>query len=403
MDRLYVTGFDSAWGGAQRGAMCDLWIDKQTEALGIESAPVSVSWDEAIQRAGSYAKHSHHILAIDQGLIVPKNEGMRPVERSLAKALGSMDCSAYPSNRSNVSCYGPNAGIWKLLALLDRSGYIHRPLLIPRSKDGRYYFECYPHPAIIALFDRKKILKYKCRHKNQDDWKELVDGLKRLPVENLDGIIDSLSFQNKANEDKLDSIVCAYAAALWWLHGVKCSSMIGSMTTGYIVTPHSNATLERLTSVFKQEMNDDRGTTPPSLLGDGLGNARVLQTDEHAVQTEVVPTVLDDGSWAGPVELIATDTSNLSRTMRLKKGRPSKVINDWMEPTHFCCYRLTVKFLDEDSEPEVAFVPHSHSESQKTLMADEQGQPGLWFLLVAGASKKTPLSFRIKYKYQRFP
>ena len=209
MDRLYITGFDSAWGGTQRGAMCDLWINKSNGNIEIEEPPVSVSWDDAIQRAEDYAKHSHHILAIDQGLIVPNEEGMRPVEKMLAKALGSMDCCAYPSNRSNGPCYGPNAGIWRFLSTLEQKGYSHKPMAIPKSRGGRHYFECYPHPAIIALLNRAKILKYKCRHKSDDDWQELVDGLKGLPVGRLPEILDSISFQNKANEDKLDSIVCA--------------------------------------------------------------------------------------------------------------------------------------------------------------------------------------------------
>jgi len=87
--------------------------------------------------------------------------------------------------------------------------------------------------------------------------------------------------------------------------------------------------------------------------------------------------------------------------MKQEKGKPSIVINDWMDQNRFNGYRLIVKLLDEDAEPEVAFVPHLHSEIQKVLMADRDGQPGLWFLLVAGASKKTPLRFRIKYRYQQ--
>ena len=87
--------------------------------------------------------------------------------------------------------------------------------------------------------------------------------------------------------------------------------------------------------------------------------------------------------------------------MKPEKGGKSKPINDWMDQEKLNGYRLIVKLLDEDGEPEVAFVPHSHSDIQRVLMADTNGQPGLWFLLVAGASKQTPLRFRIKYLYQR--
>jgi predicted RNase H-like nuclease len=399
MDRLHITGFDSAWGGTQRGAMCDLWIDKGTGCIEIDSPPVSVRWREAIQRVVSYAQHTHHILAIDQGLGVPNQDGLRPGAKMLAKALGKMECSAYPSNRSNDSCFGPNAGIWAFLTALQQHGYDHKPMSVPQSKTGRYYFECYPHPTIIALLNRLKVLKYKCRHGNQAEWKVLVDFLTTLPVINLPRFVDELAFQNKANEDKLDSIVCAYTAVLWWQHGVAQSSMIGNMKDGYIVTPHSEVTLKQFIKVFGTQMNDDSGT-PPVLPTRGLPS-RPLKTSPTVKQPCPAPIGSEEGGWCGPVELIATDTTNLSRNMREKKGKPSKVINDWMDETRFNENRLIVKFLDEDAEPEVAFVPHPHSASQKVLMADRDRQPGVWFLLVAGASKKTPLRFRTIYRYQR--
>lgn len=401
MDCLHITGFDSAWGRTQRGAMCDLWIDKKTGNIKIDTLPVSVTWRDAVQRVPGYAQHSHHLLAIDQGLVVPNHDGIRPVEKKLAKALGAMHCSAYPSNRSNESCYGPNAGIWAFLTQLQQHGYVHKPMSIPQSKSGRFFFECYPHPAIIAMLNRTRVLKYKCRHGNQDEWKELVDFLKTLPVTNLATMVESLAFQNKANEDKLDSIVCAYTAVLWWKHGLTQSSMIGHMAHGYIVTPHSEATLKQFKKVFGKEMNDDGGTPPVLPEGGSPAVSNPHQTGPAVEQVEVSTVVLDEVGWTGPVELVATDISNLSRNMRERKGRPSKVINDWMDQARFNGYRLIVKFLDEDAEPEVAFVSHSHSDSQKVLMADVYGQPGLWFLLVDGASKETPLRFRIKYRYQR--
>ena len=154
MNQLHVSGFDSAWGGTQQGALCDLRIDKKTRIIEINGGPVSVTWAEAIERVASYSKLEHHIFAIDQGLVVPNQTGMRPVERFLAKALGSMGCSAYPSNRSNQTCYGPNAGIWAFLTQLQQHRYVHKPMSIPGSTDGKFYFECYPHPAIIALLNR---------------------------------------------------------------------------------------------------------------------------------------------------------------------------------------------------------------------------------------------------------
>ena len=94
MATLLITGFDSAWGGTQRGAMCDLWIDKASGKIEIKLPPVAVTWSDAIQRVTSYAQQSHHILAIDQGLVVPNHNGMRPVDKLLEKL--SVQCSVLP-------------------------------------------------------------------------------------------------------------------------------------------------------------------------------------------------------------------------------------------------------------------------------------------------------------------
>lgn len=396
MDSLCLTGFDSAWGGTQKGAICDLIVDKQSGAVTIEALPSSASWEEANERVSRYSSFPHHVIAIDQGLVVPNCEGMRPVEKGIARALGSMHCSAYPSNRSNSSCFGNDAGIWRFLSTLEGNSYRHEPMAIPKSETGRFFFECYPHPAIIGMMKLDMILKYKCRHRNAVDWTLLLRFLRSLPINGISEVINSLATHNKTNEDKIDSIVCAYVAYLWWSHGTDRSTMIGNVTTGYIVTPHTHEMLEKLTKVFGDDLNNDSGTSPrmakPASDERGSDLIPASVKSESSAQAEI-PVATE---WSDVVELVATDTSNLSKTMR-KRGRPT-VINDWMK--HFSGHRLLVKFLDEDGEPEVAFVPHSASEIQTTLMADRQNQPGVWFLMVAGASKQTPLTFRIRFRYQ---
>jgi predicted RNase H-like nuclease len=55
------------------------------------------------------------------------------------------------------------------LRVLQEEGYLHSPMAIPSATAGRFYFECYPHPAIIGLFDLDRILQYKVHHSNQMD------------------------------------------------------------------------------------------------------------------------------------------------------------------------------------------------------------------------------------------
>jgi predicted RNase H-like nuclease len=391
MDRLNISGFDSAWGGTQRGAICDLWIDKQTGDAQIDAPPESVSWPDAIRRVRHYAQFPHHILAVDQGVVVPNQLGMRPVERTLATALANMECSAYPSNRSNAACYGPSAGIWAFLSALDGSGYVNRPMSIPRSTSGRFYFECYPHPAIIALLNTAKVLKYKCRHRNQQDWDRLIDFLKGLPIRNMPDVVDSLRVQNKVNEDKLDAVVCAYAAILWWRYGTAQSSMLGDIDTGYIVTPHNDTTLGLFRRAFSGRMNIDSGISPAYPVP--VAAPAQLPPVAHVGSATDSRSGVPQNGWAGAVELIATDTTNLWRN---RKGR---VANAWLDLNRFSGYRLTVKFVQEDAEPEVEFGPFNGSDVMMGFMRNGETQPGLWTMLVAGATRTNPLTFPVVYRY----
>jgi predicted RNase H-like nuclease len=403
MNKLHITGFDSAWGGKQRGAICDLTVDRESGEIEFDNPPESVTWSEAINKIGIYAKNNHHVIAIDQGLIVPNIDGMRPVELRIAKALGSMHCSAYPSNRSNISCYGEGAGIWKFQSELKTESFEHKPMSIPKSEKGKFYFECYPHPSIIAMLNRDKILKYKCRHKSQNDWNALLEFLKSLPVKGLSQILDQLTPQNKGNEDRLDSIVCAWIAYLWWKKGTENSLMVGSMSTGYIVTPCTVGMGEKLRREFSHEVNNESGAAPPVPAITTAKPEVSTRSTSDDIATKPIDTEKEiraqadswlSAEWSEEDDLIATDTTNLSRNMR--KGSRRTAINPWMDRFDS---RLLIKFVEEDGEPEVAFIPHSHSRNQMTLMADRNSQPGVWFQLVAGASKKNPLRFRVKYRY----
>jgi hypothetical protein len=115
-------------------------------------------------------------------------------------------------------------------------------MAIPAAKSGRYYFECYPHPALLGVFGLDQIVKYKLRHKNTGEWHRIIDLLRsltasELPVRNICSFVREGLAENKANEDKLDAIISAYTAAYWWKFGIDRSTMIGDLTAGYIVTP----------------------------------------------------------------------------------------------------------------------------------------------------------------------
>jgi hypothetical protein len=131
---------------------------------------------------------------------------------------------------------------------------------VPEAKCGRYYFECYPHPALLGLFDLDHILKYKAAKGRTDEWQRLIVLLRslidaELPIRNIKAYVPDDLLQNKSNEDRLDALISAYVAAYWWRFGAGRSTMIGDPSTGYIVTPHSARTFAAFGRVFHGRMN----------------------------------------------------------------------------------------------------------------------------------------------------
>src|SRR5947209_3510164 len=146
--RAMFTGFDSAWGAGNTGALCEVVLQDDGALLLQKGEPSSATWDYAVGRGGRVADGTLSVWAIDQPLCVANESGCRPVEADLARALmADFGCGAHSSNLSNP-CWTAAARIWDLLRMLAANGYRQEPMAVPAAKEGRYYFECYPHPAI---------------------------------------------------------------------------------------------------------------------------------------------------------------------------------------------------------------------------------------------------------------
>ncbi len=261
---------------------------------------------------------------------------------------------------------------------------MQNPMAIPGTKSGRYYFECYPHPALLGVFDLDHIVKYKVARKSADGWRSMIELILSLahsefPVNNIGEFVKGDLPQNKKNEDKLDAIVCAYTAAYWWKFGTERSTMIGDLTSGYIVTPHSHRTYARFKEVFVGRMNRQGR-------GDGSHSPIALETNGSPVEA------LD--GWSSTVELSATDTTNIWRTSQ------GAAINAWMDPQRMTGWRLCVRFLEEDSQPEILFVPFENQGSEQCGMKASLPNRDLWNFMVADATRLNPLGFQVSYRYE---
>lgn len=399
MDEVWFTGFDSAWGGRNPGALCDLRgeVSDGRLSLSLHARPNSVFWEGAVAAIASYEGRVTHIIGIDQGLIVPNATGMRPVERRLAKSLmGSYGCGAHASNRGNVRCYGPTAGIWKYQQSLIRYGYRQCPLEISRRTRGRFYFECYPHPALIGLFNLQRVLKYKVHHCNHEAWAECVGHVRSLatrddlPITNIRDHVPEQLKPSKPNEDCLDAIIAAYTAAHWWWLGTMSSVMIGDLQTGYIVTPCTEEMAKRLRAEFGDNINQE-------------GCAIEHQADiENAKGVSVLPFPdLPDGSvGSGEVpggtdfpwheaSLMASDSGNLWCNA-----------NPWMIRERCVGWNLEIRFLDQDDEPILLFIPFDqHGGNQFGMKPGDEDCRLLWRYLARGASRNTPQVHHVEFRY----
>ncbi len=75
---MTFTGFDSAWGATNSGAICNMLLDADG-SLRLVGDPVTASWDDAIAQASQTNSDEMRVWAIDQPLCVGNPKRCRPV------------------------------------------------------------------------------------------------------------------------------------------------------------------------------------------------------------------------------------------------------------------------------------------------------------------------------------
>jgi predicted RNase H-like nuclease len=192
---------------------------------------------------------SNTVIAIDAPLIIDNETGQRPCEKSIGQKFGKYHAAAHSSNLKRY----PDPGGVRLAQYLEEKGFSHSPNpTTDKLRTGRWFFEVYPHPAHVVLFDLDRIIKYKkgrvaekrrglqklCQH-----LKKLVgadppflqnEKLKKLLQKNVEELRGK---SLKQYEDNLDALLCAYLALFYWRWGEEKNEMIGDLKSGYIINP----------------------------------------------------------------------------------------------------------------------------------------------------------------------
>lgn len=234
-------GLDLGWQNGPSGVCCLQWGANGLQLAALDRRPTHAAvldWVDAQAPPGVPA-----MAAVDAPTIIPNQTGMRLPDRLTHQKFGKYHAGCYPANRQRP--FAPLLLAFSQ-ALLNR-GFEHAPTLTPRQP-GRYQIECFPHPAMVHLFQLPRILKYKkgrLAERRAELGRLRSHILAHLPRHQPSLRIQAQDLPEipergpalKAVEDQLDSLICAYAAAHWWYWGLARNWVLGNLETGFIVVP----------------------------------------------------------------------------------------------------------------------------------------------------------------------
>ena len=236
-----VAGIDLAWRG-ERNPSAIAFGRFDGDALVVGNVyPAIRGDDEVIETVQAHMPVVG--VSIDAPLIITNDSGQRPCEKQLSAEYGARHASCHASN---LRLY-PKASSVRLSKRLSGLGFVHLG-----AAGSKFQIECYPHPAIIEIFDLKKRLPYKRgkvteKQEGQIKLSKLIRDLERSPLLKLklkgearkyteeDRIRALSGTALKENEDALDSIICAYIAALYQVEVQH--KIYGDLESGYIYVP----------------------------------------------------------------------------------------------------------------------------------------------------------------------
>ena len=171
------------------------------------------------------------IVGVDAPLIIPNTGGHRPNERAFLKTFAKYGLGVHAANTQWFEKRFPRYAGYALFDALKALGFCftHGNL-----------FEVYPHATILALFNHGQVLRYKAsvpRSKRLTALKQLQTGLFEVITvpDTMQQALEPLRGKAlKAEEDFLDSLVCAYTL----LHCVRNDCLcFGDVAVGKLLTP----------------------------------------------------------------------------------------------------------------------------------------------------------------------
>ena len=240
---MLFIGIDLAWSENNKTGIAILEGDKNT--IRLISVSLVLKDPEIMESIDKITKKEYALISIDAPLIVPNEGGRRLAEALVGNLFRKYNAGAHPANRKRLSSWTGKIRGEEISKLLEEKGFIHSPE-IKRYENTRKFFEVYPHPSMVVLFNLSTVIPYKAKPKRNYNsrykaFRQYQDYLKNLKISNLSKIISQDVTKLKAQklkdyEDQLDAIFCAYLSYYTWLHPERCK-VLGDMKEGYILTP----------------------------------------------------------------------------------------------------------------------------------------------------------------------
>ncbi len=245
---MFFIGIDLAW--SEKNSSGVAILEGSRDKAEFVSANICKSDEDIIEYIVKTIGEEGGFIAIDAPLIVPNEDGRRIAEKLVGFLFRKYDAGAHPTNRRRLSQWSGKIRGEEIATKLKKVGFVHSPH-IKKFEKTRKFFEVFPHPSMVVIFNLDKILKYKAKPKRDYEFRWNEFKKYQIFLKSLKGKNPSLSLPEeiteknvkklrahalKAYEDILDAIFCAYIAYYCWFNPENCAAL-GSMKEGYILTP----------------------------------------------------------------------------------------------------------------------------------------------------------------------
>jgi predicted RNase H-like nuclease len=251
-----IIGFDSAWTDHPKkpGAICVIRLADRTSVV----EPVAATFDQALGTIQNEREVSPLCLvALDQPTIVINAKSLRPVERVASSIISWVGGGVQPANRSKVGMFDDAAPLWRFKKKLSA---IEMPELARTADAGLFLIEVFPALALLSIDEKFHVRlgapKYNPERRKKfkaQDYLNVLDAVGRfaeaLGVSAIAAWCTTQRFlapPRKADQDKLDSVICALVGLHWMISDRSNSVMIGDLDSGYMIAPVSPGIREKL-------------------------------------------------------------------------------------------------------------------------------------------------------------